>query len=50
VLTEEERNYKRWFNMHKGTSINLIQPDSVKIETDHEGEKLGKWVAKYGPK
>jgi len=23
--------------MHKGTSINLIQPDSVKIETDHEG-------------
>jgi hypothetical protein len=25
VLTEEEKGFKRWFNMHRSTSIELIK-------------------------
>jgi hypothetical protein len=50
VLSEEERELKRWFNVHRGTRIELMKHDSVKINTDHLGVELVKWVTKYSPK
>jgi hypothetical protein len=49
-LSEEEKGYKRWLNIHKGTHLRLIEKDSVVIQTDHEGKELGLWVTKYAPK
>lgn len=36
-LSEEEKKYKRWMNLHKGTHLKLIEKDSKVIQTDHEG-------------
>lgn len=50
MLTEEERELKRWFNMHKGTRLELMKHDSVSIKTDHHGVELVKWITKHAPK
>lgn len=49
-LNEDEKKYKRWFNMHKGTHLRLTENDSKIINTDHEGKELGLWVTKFAPK
>ena len=36
--------------MHKGTTAPLIQADSVRIVTNHEGVELGQWISTYAPK
>lgn len=36
--------------MHRGTRIDLLKHDSTKINTDHLGSELVRWVTKYAPK
>lgn len=50
MLSEDELKLRRWFNMHKGTTAPLIQADSVRIVTTHEGVELGQWISTYAPK
>lgn len=35
--------------MHSGTILDLKQPNSTTITTNHEGKELGKWITKYAP-
>jgi hypothetical protein len=50
VLSSEEKEYKRWLNMYRGTRLELIKPNSAKIATDHSEAELAKWITKYSPK
>jgi hypothetical protein len=48
VLSSEKKEYKRLWNMYRGTRLELIKPNSAKIATDHS--ELAKLITKYSPK